>query len=196
MGRWRIRLGGPDNVSIRAVKAFPRGLFVSPLVDNGDQRLQEFLIRINFENGAAIFGGVGDLDVLEFRRLTSDALEAISDQDVFNIIQYFRQRGRNFGHIQNLHEAQFNKATVCADHNCCPINNGNRISVADAISKVEWLRTMSHEQYGRQFYGRDWGIPPFNVKCLCRLTGVLEGRECWRVHKKMSRQKIFRKFWP
>lgn len=195
MSELRISFGGPDRVSIRTALSFPNGLYISPHVVNLNPRLHEFLIKTNFAKGASAFGGDADSSVADFRKLTGGSLDDLTALEVFQIFDYYRQRLRNYGHVETLSQAEFREATVCNDRPCCPNKNGNTISVVDAMSKLKWFRSISHGRYGHQVFGRDWGFPPFHYTCQCRMEGVIDGGECLRVNKKTQLKWIFRKLW-
>lgn len=194
MASAEIRLGGPDLVSIRTALSFPHRLFISPLVDNSDRRLHSYLLKINFERGAAAFGGESDGDVAQFRELTGSALETLSAKEVYRIIHYFRQRVVNYAHIGTMAAAEILIATVCGDRACCPHQNGETISVVDAVSKLKLFREMDHERYGKQVFGRNWGFPPFHIGCTCRMQGIIEGTECHRVFRKTREKRLLGKW--
>lgn len=170
-----IHLGGSDRASIRAASSFPNGLYISPLVDNSDERLHRFLLVANFANGAASFGGEADADVAELRRLATPALDHLLPIEVFEIVHYYRQRLRNYAHIETLDMAEIERARAVGDHLYCCEFEGSEFSVRDSMSKIRAMKQMSCHRYGNFVFGKNLGFPPFTFHCRCRIEGIIDG---------------------
>lgn len=171
-----IRFGGPDKNSIAAAASFENGLFISPFVDSANAELQQFLIEQYFTNGAALFGRESSHELDGVRR-AADLPAAFSDERIYEIVQYFVQRVRNYAHLETLFEGEFDEAIVDVEDTDprCTKYRDKKIRVEACRSNLDWFRTLSHEEYMEKVYGRDWGFPPFHTLCRCRLSGVIEG---------------------
>lgn len=181
--------------SLRFAANFPGRLFIHPLVNSSSKLLHEFMIDVHFANGPVMFARSGDYYIAKFREITKGSLDRLGDEEVADILYYYRYRVVNYVHVESLFTGEFRHATVCSDNACCEEHNGTRVSIVNAKSALRWIKSISHEQYGRQVFGRNWGFPPFHFKCRCRMEGVIfEGSECWRVHKTERRRLIFNKW--
>lgn len=175
-----FHLGGPDRVSIAFLESLPHGLYISPLVDNYEKDLHYF-IKVNyFQNGAALFGRESHEEMDAFRRIARGRLDSIDNAEIYTILQYFVQRTRNYAHIETLASAKIRRARVSNDiprHRWCRQKMLKPIDIIDAASKVAWIKTIRHDQYGKQVFGLNWGIPPFYLECKCILEGIIPGLE-------------------
>lgn len=167
----RVGLGGPDYGSIKFFKNWPRGFYVSPLVDNFDFNLQRFLLERYFENGAALFGRESPEEMQDIRDWAKPYLDETSDREVYLIAQYFVQRIRNYTHLASLDEARITWAWTpgCGNH------KSRMVNVQLAASKLRVFRELSLQEYGEEVWGHDHGVPPFTVECVCRMEGVIDG---------------------
>ncbi|MEQ1643750.1 MAG: hypothetical protein ABL959_09930 [Pyrinomonadaceae bacterium] len=165
----RVSLGGPDNASIRFLKQWPRGFFISPLVDYFDENLQEFLTKQYFQNGAALFGGETPDELQRIREWARGYLDEVSDRDVYLIAQYFVQRVRNYVHIRALSESRVAWAVAVGCH------NGRRIDVEQSRGALRLIKRFSLLEYSEEVWGKDLGFPPFGIECVCRMEGIIAG---------------------
>lgn len=174
-----IRLGGPDRTSIKYLSSWLDGLPISPLVNNRDERLHQFLIDTNFANGSSLFRGESDVDIGEFRKLTNNDLADVSNADIQQIFIYWFMRVRNYTHILSLLQAEIRKARVGSFGSnyasTCSKHTDSLINVVDAVSWVKWFNTLTQEDYIDRVFGKDFGFPPYNVECLCNLEGIIPG---------------------
>ncbi len=166
-----IQFGGPDRVSIATAKTFPSGLFISHLVDNYDQNLQSFLVGRYFTDGVALFGRESVDELNDFRQIAG--LVDAPDREIYEIIRYWVQRLRNYGHVETLVMAEIERARSVGGSDDCP--DRRKISLVKAKRSIDWFRSLSHEQYAIEVYGRNLGFPPYNVACECRIEGIIAG---------------------
>lgn len=171
-----VKFGGPDTVSIRLLASFENGLFISPYLDSSDLKLQQFLIDNYFTDGAALFGRESRDDLQAFRKAARIS-SFVNDDLIYEMIQYFVQRVRNYGHLETLFEAEIEEAIVLIEDTNprCTKYRNKRIFVDGCKMNLDWFRTLSHDDYMNDVFGKDWGFPPFHMLCRCRLEGVIEG---------------------
>jgi hypothetical protein len=100
-----IRLGGPDSRSIEFLEGFNSGLLLHPDIKDGVDNLvlQQSLVDKYFINGAALFGRETDDEIDEIRE---GPLTSKSRQDLYDLIQYFVQRVRNYKSMSHRKYAQ------------------------------------------------------------------------------------------
>ncbi|MGQ0542646.1 MAG: tetratricopeptide repeat protein [Blastocatellia bacterium] len=174
-----IRLGGPDNASNRFLADWPYGIFISPLVENRDKRLHEFLRINNFENGPSLFLGESDSDIQAFRDLTGHNLDGVSNTVIHHIFIHWFKRVRNYGRIEFFASAEIFEARIePADHRTiisCIGHAGRRVNVIDAAARIGWMKGLTPEEYGVLAYGVDFGFPPFDLECRCEMEGIIPG---------------------
>jgi hypothetical protein len=170
MIRSSLSLGGSDRASIKFLKKWPRGFYVSPLVDNFDCNLQDFLIKQCFENGAAMFARRSAHEMQMVREWARGHLDASQDNEVYQIVQYFFERVKNYTHIRSLSDAEIPFARTTGE--CHPVR---LVKVQETRLLIRAFRQMSLQQYGDEVYGKDHGFPPFDLDCRCRMEGVIPG---------------------
>lgn len=174
-----LKFGGSDTRSLKTLASFPKGLFISELVDNQDPKIHQFLIDNYLARGAALFGRESPEAIQDFRETAGGSLDHISDPDVTGIIQFYVQRARNYGHIESLHSAMIGAAKViCIDsprNNLCRSKRGRLLDIASAYNALKWFQTLAPEDYWREISTKDYCIPPFYRDCRCRLEGVIAG---------------------
>lgn len=169
MIRVSLSLGGSDRASIKFLKKWPRGFYVSPLVDNFDSHLQDFLIKQCFTDGAALFGRETPYELQQVREWARGRLDAVPDREVYYIVQYFVQRVRNYVHIRSLSEAEISSARSSGCH------ESRIVDVERSRVKIREMRRLSLMDYRDQVYGKDLGFPPYSIECTCRLEGLIAG---------------------
>ena len=173
-----IRLGGPDTVSIRFLQNWPGGMFISPLVDNSDQSIHQFLVERFFANGSLLFGPESSV-LSDFRDICGGLLDSETDQIVYAVVQYFVQRIRNFCHIESIAMAEILQARVPPADQLTPTtcigHAGRTVNVMDASKRIRWMKTLTAEDYGILAYAVDFGFPPFDILCSCSIEGIIPG---------------------
>ncbi len=174
-----IKVGGADNVSIKTISGFPQGFFISESVNNHDDRIHQVLIKQNFHNGSSLFHGVSHLNCQELRKVCNGSLDRISDEEIHAIMIYYVQRIRNYGHIESLWRARLKQARIVPmltpRTGVCEYYEGKVISVEQAYNTIQWFKTLSPEEYGKQIAIKDFSIPPLYFGCRCSLEGVIPG---------------------
>lgn len=142
-----IRLGGPDKVSIRLLEEWPGGLLYRPGVET-TRDFTRAKIEEHFTDGSSVF----------------------HDGDPFE--RYFVQRVRNYAHLGTLKQAMIRKARSTGECHTARV-----IDVVDAASWLKWFKGLSQEEYAGQVFGKDFGFPPFDLICSCRMEGIIPGVE-------------------
>jgi hypothetical protein len=165
-----VTLGGPDRGSVKFLKKWPRGFYISPLVNNFDCELQRFLAEQYFKNGSALSGKPMPAEVQKVRDWACGYLDTVPDNDVSLLAQYFVQRVRNYTDIRSLSKAgiPFAKSTGECHESVTIGVEGTRLLVRS-------FRQMSLQEYGEKVYGQDLGFPPFSLECRCLLEGYFLG---------------------
>jgi hypothetical protein len=171
----RVGLGGPDYSSINFLKKWPRGFYISPLVDNFDCNFRDFLIRQYFQDGAALFGRESPTELQDVRDWAQGRLDNASDAAVYQLVQYFVQRVRNYVHLSSLNRAKIKYARVPETCKTCPQIEGKTrlIDVVRSMTLLRHFRTMSHDEYLEMVFAQDNGFPPFSVDCRCQMEGIV-----------------------
>jgi hypothetical protein len=192
-----IRLGGPDTGSIRFLQNWPGGMFISPLVDNSDQRIHQFLVERFFANGSLLFGTESSV-LNDFRDVCGGSLDGETNQVVYAIAQYFVQRIHNFRHVESIAMAEIIQARVPpADYltpTTCIGHAGRMVNVIDASKRIRWMKTLTAEDYGILAYAVDFGFPPFDILCSCRIEGIIPGVD-YDVEEPKRRPTVTRTKW-
>jgi len=174
-----MNLGGADNASIKMQNDFPNGLFISELFDDSNRTIERFLRKNYFENGAALFGRESPDELQAFREVCNGALDNISDEEVYGIIQFYVQRLKNYAHLKSLASARIKTARIIADPKprteMCKFYEGKIISVEEGLNTLEWLQTLSPKQQGEVISTKDFGFPPLYRLCRCTLEGLIRG---------------------
>lgn len=162
-------LGGPDKVSMDFIAR--TRLFVAPGVTDQD-RVRRFLIERYFENGAALFGRHTPEEMQDFRDVAGVDW---SDEETYAVIQYFVQRVRNYAHLETLAEAGFDEARIpAADHHTPITCIGHCGQIINIVEVGECVKIFSGTNW-KEAWGKDIGVPPFDVLCSCRMEGIFEG---------------------
>lgn len=168
-----IRFGGPDRAAIKLLHEWPNGLVFSPLiVGHQPLTLTDFLIELYFENGAALFGRESDYEMEMVRKAVGASFANLDGREIYRIVQYYVQRVRNYSHIEVFTHNGDRRAESTGE--CHPIRT---FDIVDAASWVKWFKTLSHEEYVRRVYGKDYGFPPFDLDCRCRMDGIVPGAD-------------------
>lgn len=192
-----IQLGGPDRVSIAFLQNWPGGMFVSHLVDNSNTRIQQFLVERYFDDGAALFGRESFGEINDFRSVCG-SLHDVSDEVISAILQYFVNRVRNYSHIENIALAEITRGQVDSVDEYTPTtclgHGGRKVNVFDAALRIRWMKTLDSVEYGVLAYGVDFGFPPFDILCSCRMFGVISGTD-YEPYEALSRRRVTRTKW-
>lgn len=170
-----IRFGGSDTNSIKFLESFPRGLFISELVNNSDKRIHDFL-QTQFTK---VLGKRSTEEMQDFRNFCNGALDNVSDDDVAEIIQFYVLRIKNYAHLESMYQGGLKEARIIPLEvprtAVCESYEAKTISVKNAFEIIQWFKTLSHAEYYRQISNKDFGIPPLYRNCRCRFQAVIAG---------------------
>ena len=108
------------------------------------------------------------------RHFCGDSLDGVTDNAVYLTLQYFVQRVRNYAHVETLFAAEIDYAHVLGD-GCSCRDRDRQIFIEAAKLNMDWFQTLTHWEFSEKVYGKDWGFPPFNIYCSCRMEGVIPG---------------------
>ena len=182
-----FRLGGPDKVSIRSFQDWPNGICLSPLITEHTRELTDFLIGQYFENGAALFGRESAEEMEMVRAAVGEPFAMLEVREIYRFVQYYVLRVRNYAHLGTMSQAMIRHAIV---RGSC--HEEHFVTIADAVSWVKWFQKLSTAEYARRVFGKDFGFPPFDIDCRCRMEGLIEGTDDF--HQLNSARKPWRWF--
>lgn len=161
----RVGLQGKNLASIRFFKKWPRGFFVSPLVDNFDFDFQRFLVEQFVGIESHPVGLMTASVASRVRDWAKGHLVDVPDHEVLSIVHYFSQRVQGYLDLEEFVNAGHSVgiSSGCDEHEM------RVVDIDLAMAKLRVFRRLSLQEYGDEVYGRDHGFPPFSVNCTCRL---------------------------
>lgn len=157
----RVRLGGPDRVSIKFIGELDHFYF-SKFANNTSQPLRRFFVERYFEDGAALFGRESSDELADFRAVAGERFKNLTDRQTLTIVQTAVQRVRNWAHIGTLAEAEFDLARIVATLDSrttelCEELDGKLIRVATAQEAIERLNQLEPGEFAKELYESDIG---------------------------------------
>lgn len=155
----RLRLGGPDRVSIKFVGELDHFYF-SKFADNTDASLRKFFVDKYLENGAALFGRENSYELEQFRKAAGEKLKNLSDQQIHAIVHTSVARVRNWAHIGTLDQAKIEFARLVATLDArtsqlCMSIDGKLIRVGVASEAIQRLNKLEPKAFAAELYGSD-----------------------------------------
>jgi len=157
----RLRLGGPDRVSIKFIGRLDHFYF-SKFADNTREPMRTFFVKQYFENGAALFGRQTSDELAEFRRASGERFNNLTDRQTLVIVQTAVARTRNWAHIGTLSQAEIELAKLVATLDArttplCEFLDGKIVRVGVAQSAIERLAKLPPAEFALQLYGSELG---------------------------------------
>lgn len=157
----RLRLGGPDKVSIRFIGELDHFYF-SKFADNTREPMRKFFVDQYFENGAALFGRESSEEMAAFRAAAGERFKNLTDRQTLTVVQTAVQRTRNWAHIGTLSQAEIELAKLVAtlDARTTPLCNfldGKILRVGVAQSAIERLGQLAPAEFALELYGSPVG---------------------------------------
>jgi hypothetical protein len=158
----RLRLGGPDRVSIRFIGGLDHFYF-SKFAPNTSKPLRQFFIERYLERGAPNLFGPDTTDELsDFRAAGGEKLKKLTDRQTATIVQTAVQRVRNWAHIGTLSQAEFELARIVATLDArttelCEELDGKLIRVGVAQAAIERLNKLEPGEFAKELYESDIG---------------------------------------
>lgn len=157
----RLRLGGPDRVSIRFIGELDHFYF-SKFANNTSLPLRKFFVERYFENGAALFGRESSDELADFRAAAGEKLKNLTDRQTLTIVQTAVQRVRNWAHIGSLSQAEIELARLVATLDArttplCQELDGKLVRVGVAQSAIERLGKLEPGEFAKELYESDIG---------------------------------------
>lgn len=155
--RIRLRLGGPDRVSIRFIGRLDHFYF-SKFADNTREPMRKFFVKEYFENGAALFGRETGEELAAFRRAAGERFKNLTDRQTLTVVQTAVQRTRNWAHIGSLAQAEIDIARIVATLDdrttpLCEFLDGKLVKVGVAQAAIERLNQLEPAEFALQMYG-------------------------------------------
>lgn len=155
----RLRLGGPDRVSIRFVDKLDHFYF-SKFADNNNRALRKFFMDKYFENGAALFGRETSEGLDDFRKAAGDKLKNLTDRQIHAIVHTSVARVRNWAHIGTMHQAEVKLARLNATidertSELCLSIDGKLLRVGVAFDAIQRLNRLEPKEFADELYGSD-----------------------------------------
>lgn len=157
----RVRLGGPDRVSIKFIGELDHFYF-SKFANNTSKPLRRFFVDRYFQDGAALFGRESSEELAQFRRAAGDKLRNLTDRQTLTIVQTATQRVRNWAHIGTLNEAEIDIARLVATLDArttelCQELDGKLVRVGVAQAAIERLGQLEPGEFAKELYESDIG---------------------------------------
>lgn len=157
----RLRLGGPDKVSIRFIEELDHFYF-SKFADNTSEPLRKFFIKQYFEDGAALFGRESSEEMAAFRDAAGEKLKNLTDRQTTTIVQTAVQRVRNWAHIGTMDQARIELARLVATidkrtSNICLALDGKLVRVGVAFDAIQRLNKLTPADFAAEVYESDLG---------------------------------------
>lgn len=157
----RLRLGGPDKVSIKFIEQLDHFYF-SKFADNTSEPLRKFFVKQYFEDGAALFGRESSEEMAAFRAAAGEKLKNLTDRQTATIVQTATQRIRNWAHIGTMDQARIQLARLVATldkrtSNICLAIDGKLVRVGVAQTAIQRLNQLSPADFAKEVYESDLG---------------------------------------
>lgn len=157
----RLRLGGPDKVSIKFIEQLDHFYF-SKFADNTSEPLRKFFVKQYFEDGAALFGRESSEEMAAFRAAAGEKLKNLTDRQIATIVQTATQRIRNWAHIGTMDQARIQLARLVATldkrtSNICLAIDGKLVRVGVAQTAIQRLNQLSPADFAKEVYESDLG---------------------------------------
>ncbi|MCW5959276.1 MAG: hypothetical protein KIS76_03885 [Pyrinomonadaceae bacterium] len=152
----RLRLGGPDRVSIAFFSDLDHFYF-SKFADNTSDSLKKFFVKEYFQNGAALFGRQTSESLDDFRKALGEKYKNNTDRQINTIVTTGTQRIRNWAHVGTLSQARIKYARYAATldertTDLCRGINGKRIAVGTAQKAIERLNGLEPGEFAKELY--------------------------------------------
>ena len=152
----RLRLGGPDKVSIEFIGRLDHFYF-SKFADNTREPMRKFFVEQYFENGAALFGRESSEEMAAFRDAAGDRFKNLTNRQTLTVVQTAVQRTRNWAHIGTMAQAKIELAKIVATLDSrttplCEFLDGKLVKVGVAQSTIERLNQLSPAEFELQLY--------------------------------------------
>lgn len=157
----KLRLGGPDKVSIKFIGELDHFYF-SKFADNTREPMRKFFVEQYFENGAALFGRESSQELADFRRAAGDRFKNLTNRQTLTVVQTAVARTRNWAHIGTLDQAGIELARLVATLDArttplCEFLDGKLVKVGVAQSAIERLSALPPAEFALQMYGSPLG---------------------------------------
>lgn len=157
----RLRLGGPDRVSIKFIGKLDHFYF-SKFADNTREPMRKFFVEQYFTNGAALFGRESTDELDDFRKAAGDRFKNLTHRQINTVVQTAVARTRNWAHIGTLDQAEIELAKIVATLDArttplCEFLDGKLLRVGVAQGTIERLNTLAPAEFALQLYGSDLG---------------------------------------
>jgi len=152
----RLRLGGPDRVSIKFIGKLDHFYF-SKFADNTREPMRKFFVEQYFENGAALFGRETSDELAAFRKAAGDRFKNLTNRQTLTVVQTAVARTRNWAHIGSLSQAEIELARLVATLDSrttplCEFLDGKIVRVGVAQDAIERLNTLPPAEFALQLY--------------------------------------------
>ncbi len=152
----RLRLGGPDKVSIEFIGRLDHFYF-SKFADNTREPMRKFFVKQYFENGAALFGRETTEEMAAFREASGEKFKNLTNRQTITVVQTAVQRTRNWAHIGTMAQAQIELARLVATLDArttplCEFLDGKIIRVGVAQSTIERLNQLPPAEFEQALY--------------------------------------------
>jgi hypothetical protein len=157
----RLRLGGPDRVSIKFIGELDHFYF-SKFADNTREPMRKFFVERYFQDGAALFGRESTDELNDFRRAAGERFKNLTLRQINTVVQTAVARTRNWAHIGTLNQAEIEFARLVATLDArttplCETIDGLLIRVGVAQSAIERLHKLPPAEFALQLYGSPLG---------------------------------------
>lgn len=157
----RLRLGGPDRVSIKFIGDLDHFYF-SKFADNTREAMRRFFVDRYFADGAALFGRETGEELAEFRRAAGDRFKNLTNRQTLTVVQTAVQRTRNWAHIGTLSQAEIKLARIVATLDArttplCEFLDGKLVKVGVAQDAIQRLNKLAPADFALQLYGSSLG---------------------------------------
>lgn len=157
----RLKLGGPDRVSIKFIGRLDHFYF-SKFADNTREPMRKFFVKQYFENGAALFGRETSEEMAAFRKASGERFKNLTDRQTLTVVQTAVQRTRNWAHIGSMAQAEIELARLVATLDArttplCEFLDGKLVRVGVAQDAIERLAKLEPAEFALQLYGSPVG---------------------------------------
>lgn len=157
----RLRLGGPDKVSIKFIGELDHFYF-SKFADNTREPMRKFFVDRYFKDGAALFGRESSDELNDFRKAAGDRFKNLTLRQINTVVQTAVARTRNWAHIGTMDQAAIELARLVATLDArttplCEAIDGKLIRVGVAQEAIQRLNQLEPADFAKQLYGSDIG---------------------------------------
>lgn len=151
----RLRLGGPDKVSIKFIGELDHFYF-SKFADNTREPMRKFFVERFFGDGALLFDEDSDA-WREFQRAAGDRFKKLGYRQIRTVIETATARTRNWAHIGTMAQAEIELAKLVATLDArttplCEFLDGKLVKVGVAQSTIERLNQLAPAEFERALY--------------------------------------------